>query len=75
MQEGRGWEYNDNHYMQNIVVSKIIKTGTSCCIVIPKNILRALNLERGDQVIFGIAADDVLMIKKVTADDKTKWKI
>lgn len=61
--------------MTDIIISKIIRTGNSLCIVIPKNILHALRLERGDQVVFGIADGDVLMIKKVTDDDKRKWKI
>lgn len=51
--------------MEYIHTSKIIKTGTSLCVVIPKNILNALKLERGDQVVFGVYVDDTLIIKKI----------
>lgn len=51
--------------MEYIQTSKLIKTGNSLCIVIPKNILKALQMERGDQVVFGILPDGSLMIKKV----------
>ncbi len=61
--------------MSDLYISKIIRTGNSLCVVIPKNILHALNLQRGDQVVFGISAGDVLMIKKITNEDKKLWKI
>ena len=61
--------------MSDLHISKIIRTGNSLCVVIPKNILHALNIQRGDQVIFGIAEGDVLMIKKITNEEKNKWKI
>ena len=71
---GRGWEYNDNTDMEYLKTSKIIKNGTSLAVVIPKNILIALNLQRGDQVCFGVLENGVLCIKKVTQEDLIKWK-
>ncbi len=59
--------------MEYIRTTKIIKTGTSLCIVIPKEILRALHLERGDQVAFGIYNSDTLAIKKITQEDLKLW--
>lgn len=40
--------------------------GNSCAVVIPKNILEALHIERGDQVSFGVYSDDVICIRKIS---------
>jgi len=74
LHEGCSIPYNDNTDMEYIKTSKIIKNGTSLAVVIPKNILVALHMERGDQVVFGIVDPGVLCIKKVTQEDLTKWK-
>ena len=71
---GRGVVYNDYTDMEYLQTSKIIKNGTSLAVVIPKPILKALSLERGDQVMFGIVGDGVLVIRKVTEEDIKKWK-
>lgn len=52
--------------MQDLRTTKVIKTGTSLCVVIPKEILRAINLERGDQVAFGFIDADTIAIRKIT---------
>ena len=46
-------------------MTKVIKTGTSLCIVIPKEILNALTLQRGDQVVFGIYDAHSLVVRKI----------
>lgn len=51
--------------MEYIRTTKIIRTGTSLCVVIPKEILVALKMERGDQVVFGIYDNDTIIIKKI----------
>ena len=74
MHGGRGLLYNDYNDMEYIRTTKIIKTGTSLCIVIPKNILDALKMERGDQVVFGILPDNTLAIRKVSTEELKAWK-
>ena len=67
--------YNDSNDMEKVIISRIIKTGNSLCVVIPKNILRALNWERGDQIVFGIFHDEALMISKISPVELLKLKI
>lgn len=71
---GRVYPYNDYNDMENIKITKIIKTGTSLCVVIPKSIRHALNFERGDQVVFGILDDQSLVIRKLSYEDLIKLK-
>jgi len=51
--------------MEYIRTSKITRVGTSLAIVIPVEILRALKLLRGDQVMFGVYDEDTIIIKKI----------
>lgn len=60
--------------MAILQTTKIIKTGTSLCVVIPKNIRHALKMERGDQVVFGIYDDQSLVIRKLSQTDLLKLK-
>lgn len=60
--------------MEYLTITKIIKTGNSLCVVIPKKILIALKIERGDQVVFGIYDKDTLAIRKISRDDLQKLK-
>lgn len=60
--------------MENLIITKVIKTGTSLCVVIPVKILRALKIERGDQVAFGVYADDVICMRKIQPEDILKMK-
>lgn len=55
--------------MKIVQISKIIKTGNSLCVVIPKNILNALALQRGDQVVFGIYNENSLVIRKIESEE------
>lgn len=61
--------YNDNNDMEQIRITKVIRTGTSLCVVIPKEILQALKIERGDQVCFGIYDNNSLVIRKISSDE------
>lgn len=74
LQGGRGWEYNDSNDMEYIRTTKIIKTGNSLCVVLPKNILTALKLERGDQVSFWVYDLDTVVIRRVTQTDLQNLK-
>lgn len=55
--------------MERVRITKIIKSGTSLAVVIPKSILNALNLERGDQIIFGIIDDKTIALRKISAEE------
>lgn len=70
----RGLEYNDEHYMETINLTKIIKTGTSLCAVIPVNILKALNWQRGDVLVFTNFTDDSLTLKRVSDKELRELK-
>lgn len=69
MHGGRGIPYNDNNDMEQIRITKVIRTGTSLCVVIPKEILHALNLQRGDQVCFGILDGNSLVVRKISHEE------
>ena len=60
--------------MEYIRTTKVIKTGTSLCVVIPKAILTALKIERGDQVAFGIYDADTIVVRKLSESDLFKIK-
>lgn len=55
--------------MQYLRTTKVIKTGTSLCVVIPKEILKAINLERGDQVSFGFLDANTIAIHRITRQE------
>lgn len=71
---GRGYHYNDTNDMEQIRITKVIRTGTSLCVVIPKEILQALSLQRGDQVRLNIFNNQDIIIHKITHEDFTKLK-
>lgn len=39
--------------MENLYITKLVKCGSSLGIIIPKQILRAVEMQRGDTIIFG----------------------
>ena len=51
--------------MEYIRTTKIIKTGTSLCVVIPKTILTTLKFKRGDQLAFSIYDDETIVMRKI----------
>lgn len=54
--------YNIN--MEQLRITKVIKVGTSLGIIIPKEVLNACALERGDQVFVAVREDlSVQLIK------------
>jgi hypothetical protein len=66
-----GWDipHNDCNDMEYLRTTKIIKTGNSLCVVLPKTILRALTIERGDQVVFGIVDEKTIAIRKINLEE------
>ncbi len=59
-------DYNDYNAMEYIHTSKIIKTGTSLCIVIPKAYLVAMDLQRGDQMVLTVPNGKGIFLQKLT---------
>lgn len=66
---GRGGLYTNSTNMQNVYITKVIKTGNSLSVVIPKPFLKAYNLERGDQIVFGQLDENYIALHKLTARD------
>ena len=60
--------------METIFITKIIKVGDSHGVIIPVNILNAYHWQRGDIVIFGFAADQVLFLKRPSDIELQKIK-
>lgn len=60
--------------MESIWLAKVLRIGTSNGIVIPREILKAHKIERGDRVIFGFAGNDQIYFRKVTDGDIKKIK-
>ena len=60
--------------METLIITKVIRVGNSNAIVIPRPILKALNIQRGDQMAFGVYADDVICVRKISQSDLRKIK-
>lgn len=58
--------YTNYTNMETISLSKIMRVGSSLCVVIPKPYLTALKWQRGDIVILGATQDNILKIRLVT---------
>lgn len=61
--------------MEYIKITKVIKTGTSLCVVVPKDILRACGIVRGDHVVWSVAGDNILILRKINDVDISKLKL
>lgn len=55
--------------MEDIYTTKIIRSGTSLAVIVPKNVLSGLGWQRGDRVVFTFDYNDTLIVKKL--DDET----
>lgn len=60
--------------MDTLRISKVTRVGNSLGIVIPVEIIRGLNIKRGDQVVFGVYNGNNIVIKRLTTDDVRKLK-
>ena len=60
--------------MINLQIGKITRNGTGLAVIIPKNILRALNIERGDNIVFSVAQGDILCMRKISDAEKLQIK-
>jgi len=52
--------------MQNLYTTRLTRLGNSLAIIIPKSILTAQNLQRGDLFGFGIYDDNKIILKKLS---------
>lgn len=66
---GPGTRYYYYQFMDSLYLCKVQPMGTSLGVVIPVDILRALCIERGDRMAFAIYEDNVICIRKLTADE------
>lgn len=54
--------------MENLYITKIIKTGSSLCVVIPVEILRGMKWERGDYISFTMFEGEIVALIKLNDD-------
>lgn len=66
---GWGFVYNDYHDMEQIRITKIIRNGTSLSVTLPKEILQALKIQRGDQVVVRIFDERSIIISKISSEE------
>ena len=55
--------------MENIVLHKVIKAGNGIAIIIPVEIARLLDIQRGSFVAFGITSDKEFFVRPVRDSD------
>lgn len=65
---------NYNNYMERLYTTKIVKIGSSAGVVIPKEILAACMLERGDQVSFGVISGPTLIMRQISDQEIRRIK-
>lgn len=58
--------YNYNNTMETLKITKIVKVGTSLAVVLPVSILKALEWQRGDTLLFAFLSDDSLTIRRLS---------
>lgn len=61
--------------MDNIIITKIIKTGNSLCVVIPTSLRKALSFQRGDYVILQPTAENTLSARKLSSKEIQQIKL
>lgn len=66
--EGVLIRYNGS-YMEQLRVQKVIRVGSSNAVVLPAAICRAMKIERGDQVAFGVYEHNTIQIRKLSNDE------
>jgi len=52
--------------MENINLTKVIRTGSSLGVVIPVNVIRAMGWERGDILVYTFISDNTLGLKRLS---------
>lgn len=58
--------------MQDLTLARVHKNGSSNAVVIPRQICKALQIDRGDQLILGVARGGIITLRKLTDANKLK---
>lgn len=60
--------------MQNIRLVKVLSVGTSLGVILPAEVLRGLEIERGDRLALAVYGTDSIVLGKVTPELLTQLK-
>lgn len=60
--------------MENIKVGKVLKVGSSLAIVVPAELARALNIKRGDQIVYGGYSENQFFVRRLTDQELRAMK-
>lgn len=60
--------------MEILRISRVVKSGTGLAVFIPAHIARALDVRRGDSVVFSVFDDKQFVVRKISADELRKLK-
>lgn len=60
--------------MQDLRITSIQKVGNSLGVIIPAYVARALDFQRGEQVIFAIYNEGVITLRKITEAEKLQMQ-
>jgi len=60
--------------MENIKVGKVIKVGSSLAIVVPAELARALDIKRGDQIVYAVFSENQFCVRRLTEQDLRAMK-
>ena len=71
---GWGRAYTNDYNMENIKVGKVIKVGSSLAVVVPAQLARAMNLERGDQIVYAIFSANQFVVRRLTDEELRAMK-
>ena len=52
--------------MENVVMTKVIRVGTSLGIIIPKTLLQQLDIQRGDTVVYGCYGPGQCLVRRLS---------
>jgi len=63
-----------NTPMERLYTTKIMKTGSSLGIVIPRDILGACGWDRGDQLVFAVISGPTVILRQIDQNDINRLK-
>lgn len=71
-----GWDsvYTNHYNMENIKVGKVIKVGSSLAVVIPAELSRALNIKRGDHIVYAVFSENQFCVRRLTDEELRAMK-
>lgn len=60
--------------MESFYTTKIVKVGSSLGLVIPREIIAAMMLDRGDRVVFSVIAGPTLVVRQLSEQEIRRLK-